>query len=85
MHDSTQAPENGAKQFLLSILFNIPVVGWMLRDLTGGRESALGFFGANVLMLWLLAGLIFGIPGMLGGAYILLPLYALILLTIMRC
>lgn len=84
MHDSTQAPAIGVKQFLLTTLFNMPIIGWLLKDLHHGRDSAMGFFGANILMLWLIAGLTWGIAGALAGAYVLLPLYGLILLTIMR-
>lgn len=84
MHDSKNTPASGVQQILLSTLFYIPIVGWMLRDLHLGRDSAVGFFGANILMLWLLAGFSWGITGALAGAYIILPLYALVLLTIMR-
>ncbi|MEX0298024.1 MAG: hypothetical protein AB3N28_03070 [Kordiimonas sp.] len=84
MHDRKNTPSIGVKHILISIVFNIPIIGWMLRDLHLGRDSAMGFFGANILMLWLLAGFLWGITGALAGAYVILPLYALVLLTIMR-
>ena len=84
MHDSKNVPVKGLKQNLISILFTLPVLGWMLLDIHVGRDSALGFFGANILMLWILSGFLWGITGVLAGAYIILPLYALVLLTIMR-
>lgn len=84
MHDSTQTPAIGVKQMISSFMFSLPIIGWILKDLHFGRDSAMGFFGANILMLWLLSSLIWGIAGALAGAYVLLPLYAVILLTIMR-
>ena len=75
---------NRAKPLLSFLILNVPVLGWMLRDVKAGRESALGFFGLNITMLWLIAGFTFGIPGMLFGAYIMLACAALWLLTIMR-
>ena len=84
MHDSRQSPAIGVKQIIFRILFNLPVIGWLLKDLHHGQDSAMGFFGANILMLWLIAGLTWGIAGALAGAYVLLPLYGIILLTIMR-
>lgn len=84
MHDSTQAPTIGAKQLLMRIVFSLPLIGWALKDLHLGKDSAMTYFGANILMLWLFAGLMWGITGALAGAYILLPLYGIALLTIMR-
>lgn len=72
------------KRVAIAALFALPIVGQMLKDLRDGRDSALGFFGANLLMAWLFAGLMWGIPGMLAGAYILLPCAGISLLTIMR-
>ncbi len=84
MHDNKKMPKKSVKQLLLNTLFALPLIGWMLRDLHSGRDSAMAFFGTNIIMLWSLAGFLWGITGVLAGAYILLPLYALILLTIMR-
>lgn len=72
------------KRAAVVALFSFPIIGHMLKDLRGGRDSALGFFGANLLMAWLFAGLMWGIPGMLAGAYVLLPCAGISLLTIMR-
>jgi len=84
MSVSSNAFKERIQRFLLTILFSLPLIGQMLRDLRSGRDSALGFFGANILMAWLFAGLMWGIPGMLAGAYVLLPCAAVCLLTIMR-
>lgn len=69
---------------LLKVLLNMPIIGQMMTDIRNGRDSALGYFGLNIAMLWLIAGFTWGLTGVLAGAYFLLPCYFVILLTMMR-
>ena len=73
-----------ARTLLLRTFFMVPVIGQMASDIRRGEESAIIYFGANIAMLWLIVGLTWGIAGFLGGAYILVPCYFIILLTMMR-
>lgn len=50
---------------MLSILYRIPLFGWMLRDALEGREDAPVWFAANVAMLWGLSFIVFGYAGLI--------------------
>lgn len=47
---------------LSSLIFHIPVIGWMLKSATKGPVSEKIFFLLNLVMIWAFAGLFFGLP-----------------------
>jgi hypothetical protein len=65
------------------VIFAIPLFGWMLRDAAKGSASAQAFFLVNIALLWLLAAIFFGFPGIIIPALIAVPtaFVLLILLT----
>lgn len=71
------------RPFLTRLLFAIPVLGWMLRDVAEGDEQALGWFALSIAALLAIAGLTFGLPGLVAGmlAAAALTLGAILLIT----
>jgi hypothetical protein len=67
----------------MSLVFHVPVFGWMLRDAIYGRESARSFFAVNILLLAGLAVWVFGYPAVIVIALAGVPLCfaALVALT----
>ncbi|WP_208976458.1 hypothetical protein [Polycladidibacter hongkongensis] len=51
-----------AGTWLARILFALPILGWLLRDASRGRDNAKYFLIANVAVLWALAIYFFGYP-----------------------
>ncbi len=50
---------------LLRMIYAIPLLGWMLRDAVRGSDESRVWFMLNVVMLWILAGVCFGYPGII--------------------
>lgn len=44
-------PRAKRRPFILRLIFSIPIIGWMLRDLMEGREDAVFWFIFNVAVL----------------------------------
>lgn len=52
------------RPFLTRLIFAIPVVGWMLRDVAEGDETAMGWFALTIFSLIAITTLTFGLPGL---------------------
>ena len=64
----------------MSLIYRIPLFGWMLRDAFHGREDAPLWFALNIIGLWFLSFLAFGYAGLIIPA---LAMVALVLGTIL--
>ncbi|SEO01793.1 hypothetical protein SAMN04490248_10149 [Salinihabitans flavidus] len=64
------------------ILFMIPVVGWIARDLTYGSRDTVYYAIAAFVSLWGISALTFGIPGLYIPALIMVPLIWIVLIVI---
>jgi len=71
------------RPFLIRLLFAIPVLGWMLRDVAEGDDHALGWFALSLAALLAIAALSFGLPGLVVGmlAAAVLTLGTILLIT----
>ncbi|MEC9432604.1 MAG: hypothetical protein VYD87_06840 [Pseudomonadota bacterium] len=67
---------------MLNLIYRIPLIGWMIRDAMEGDENAPLWFVGNLLMLWVLAALIFGIQGVAMLALIATPIVFGLILTV---
>lgn len=61
-------------------VFAVPVLGWMLRDVAEGGESAMLWFAASVIGVLALVTLVFGLPGLVMA---MLPMAAVVLSLIL--
>lgn len=66
----------------LRLLFATPVIGWMLRDVAFGRDSAAGFFGFNIAAAALIATMIWGLPALVVSALCAACLIGVMLIAI---
>jgi len=55
------------------MLFSLPLIGGMVKD-AGRSDEALIFAILNLIMLWAVAGFIWGLSGVLAVALILAPI-----------
>ncbi len=55
------------------VIYRVPLFGWMLKEAIRGPTTAKVLFGVNLLMVWLLAILTFGIPGIIIPALTAVP------------
>lgn len=71
------------RPFLTRLLFAVPILGWMLRDVAEGDEHALGWFALTIVALLAIAALSFGLPGLVAGmlAAAVLTLGTILLIT----
>jgi hypothetical protein len=77
-------PQNPARLSLVQrVVFSIPVLGWMLRDVARGGEQELLWFAATLAFSLACATMIFGLPGLVAGMLIMtvLALTAIVLIT----
>jgi hypothetical protein len=64
-----------------TVLFAVPVIGWLLRSAWHGDATEKAFFVVNLLMAWALAFLQFGYPALIvpalavAGFYIAFMVY----------
>lgn len=49
------------------LIYAVPLLGWMLRDLAEGGESALGWFLVSIVAGAAVLTLLFGLPGLVLG------------------
>tara|TARA_E500000318_G_scaffold99408_1_gene101424 strand:- start:647 stop:874 length:228 start_codon:yes stop_codon:yes gene_type:complete len=66
------------------LLHAIPVIGWCLRDLKTGGESAFTFFLVNCGLLWILSAVFFGYPGIIIPALCAVPVMFVLLILLTR-
>lgn len=68
----------------LNILYAVPIIGWIVRDLLEGDDHQIWYFLAGAVSLWGIAILIWGLPGLLLPALAMVPVVFIILLLITR-
>lgn len=56
---------------LSTIIYNIPVIGWMLRSAARGDDSEKIFFLLNFVMIWGFAVIFYGLPAVIYPAVVL--------------
>ena len=66
------------------LLFAIPLVGWMARDVADGRPEDLGYTAAAIVSMWGCSALLFGLPGLYIPALMMVPVMFLVLILISR-
>lgn len=66
----------------LRLLFAVPVLGWMLRDMAEGDDQAILWFAVTVICALACVTLLFGLPGlvlgMIGMAFFTLTMVLLV-------
>jgi len=50
---------------MLRVLFSVPLIGWMIRDAVRGSDESRAWFLANIALLWIWSGVLFGYPGVI--------------------
>jgi hypothetical protein len=76
--------ENDARpSVLLRLVFSIPILGWMLRDVASGGEQELMWFAVSLAFTLACATLVFGLPGLVIGMLFMtvMALTAIVLIT----
>ncbi len=66
------------------VIYAIPVLGWMLKDVVHGDDDNIYYFLLALLSLWGIAILQFGLLGLMIPALILVPVAFLLLIVISR-
>jgi hypothetical protein len=68
-----QAPQitEGETMRLSTLIYNIPVIGWMLRSAARGSDSEKIFFLLDLVMVWVIAIVFFGLPAVIYPAVVL--------------
>ncbi|MFN3613457.1 MAG: hypothetical protein ACK4WC_02710 [Rubrimonas sp.] len=55
------------RSLALRLVFAVPVLGWMLRDMAEGDDQAIMWFAVTVICALACAALLFGLPGLVMG------------------
>jgi hypothetical protein len=76
MHTPRRAP------LWLRLFYLVPILGWAARDIAQNGEENLGYGLFAVATAWASAALIFGYPGLIIPALILVPVIVLTLILI---
>lgn len=66
------------------MIYAIPLLGWMLKDVAYGDKDNIYWFIATMVMLWILAIMAFGYPAIILPALALVPTIFVALLLITR-
>lgn len=66
------------------ILFSIPVIGWILRDLIHGDEDTVWYLLAGLVSLWIISALTWGLPGLVLPAVAAVPVCLVLIVMITR-
>lgn len=69
---------------MLKVLYHVPIFGWMLKEAVSGSETAKVLFLVNGALLWLLAAIFFGYPGIILPALVAVPVIFIILIMITK-
>ncbi|PWE33661.1 hypothetical protein DDZ14_03045 [Maritimibacter sp. 55A14] len=64
------------------IVFRIPVLGWMLRDVMEGDEDNVFYAIGTLVALWTIAIMLWGYPALILPALALVPVCFLLILLI---
>jgi hypothetical protein len=64
------------------IIYNVPVLGWMIKEAVHGGADTKVLFLINMVLIWLVAILTFGYPAIIIPALIAVPTMFTILILI---
>jgi hypothetical protein len=78
----TQASAVPAPTFAQRLLFAIPVIGWVARDLMFGDKNNIWFALIGFVSLWMSSALVFGLPGLYIPALLMVPVIFTVLILI---
>ena len=56
---------------LSTLIYSVPVIGWMLRSAARGGDSEKIFFLLDLIMIWAIAVVYFGLPALIFPAVFL--------------
>lgn len=56
---------------LSTLIYNIPVIGWMLKSAARGGDSEKIFFLVDLVMIWAFAVVFFGLPALIYPAIVM--------------
>jgi hypothetical protein len=66
------------------LLYAIPILGWMLKDVVHGDRDNIWYFLAAILSLWIMGIMSFGFPAVVVPVVVIVPAVFLLLVTITR-
>lgn len=66
------------------MIYAIPLIGWMLKDVVYGDSDNIYYFIASLVMGWILAIIAFGYPAVIIPALALVPTIFIALLIVSR-
>lgn len=66
------------------VLYAIPVIGWMLKDVVHGDRDNIWYFLVAVGSLWIIGIMTFGYPAIILPVLVLVPIVFVTLLVITR-
>lgn len=66
------------------LLYAVPILGWMLKDVVHGDRDNIWYFLAAVLSLWIMAIMSFGFPALVVPVVLAVPAVFIVLVTITR-
>lgn len=66
------------------LVYAIPLLGWMLKDVVHGDKDNIWYFLATLVMLWILSAMTFGYAGIIIPALVAVPVVFGALLLIAR-
>jgi hypothetical protein len=66
------------------VLYAVPILGWMLKDVVHGDRDNIWYFLAAILSIWIMAIMTFGFPAVVLPMVVLVPAVFLLLVTITR-
>ena len=78
----TTATHTPALPFAQRLLFAIPVIGWIAKDVLLGDKDNIWFALILFISLWMCSALTFGLPGLYIPAVAMVPLIFVVLVLI---
>lgn len=81
--DNPDPRERNRLPLIERLIYAIPILGWMLKDVVHGDSDNIWYFLATLFCLWVLSAMTWGYPGIIVPALIAVPLVfvGLVLLT----
>jgi hypothetical protein len=69
---------------IAKMMYQVPVLGWMLKEAVKGSTTAKVLFIVNLMLLWLLAIVAFGYPAIILPALCAVPAMFVVLILITK-
>jgi hypothetical protein len=66
------------------ILFRVPVIGWILRDLIHGDSDTIWYLLGGLVSLWILSAMTWGLPGLVIPAVAMAPVCLTLIVLVTR-